>query len=134
MSVCNRQQCQLLRGEQKQQLANQILDIVGVRYIRNKPYIINEDVRQHAEELLNLKPEVSLYLTSQERRVLYKTNLKQPAMCMVRCVLKQAGYPMICTNYHPTQERTITKYSLAIMASSNHSSQSQEPILNPIKV
>jgi hypothetical protein len=126
MSLCNRHQSQDLREKQKQQLAQKILDIIGVRYIRNKPYIINEDVHQHAEELLNLKPEVSLYLTSLERRVLYKTNLKEPAICMVRCVLKQAGYPMICTNYHPTQKRTITKYSLT--TTMPLSLPSQEPI------
>lgn len=110
-----------LLKEKKQELACELLKISGIRKVRQKYYVLNEDINNHKEEILNaLKAKTYAYLDIEERRNLYQQNIENPAMVMARCILKAAGHKLTRTEYkYPMKNeknerkwKSVSKYLL----------------------
>jgi len=119
-SICTRHDAIILRRQMKQMMANQLLELTGIRRVKNDYFITNEDIKRHEKDILNLfLSDAGLYLTAVERKNLYKSDSKNPAIILSKCILKSAGHPLIRTNYRFPQEgkkvrnwKTVSKYSL----------------------
>tara|TARA_R110002050_G_scaffold49073_4_gene114212 strand:- start:302 stop:640 length:339 start_codon:yes stop_codon:yes gene_type:complete len=100
-------------------MACQLLQITGVRYVNDNYFVTNEDIKKQERKVLDLAKDASLYLTCQERKNLYKSSIKNPAVVLARCILKSSGHPLTRSNYRfpqhgvPVREwKTVSKYLL----------------------
>lgn len=79
----------------KLRVANQLLQIIGVRKIEEQYFITTIDIEAKKHEILNLMPIICQHFTTTERKNLYKLKLfKLPELSVVRCVLGLVGHSL----------------------------------------
>lgn len=86
-----------VRQQRLQELAQNIIDIVGVGHVKNGiPNLCLVDVRANGNAILELLPQAWDTLSSKERSNLYFLNkAEEPAPILARTILKAAGYTLL---------------------------------------
>lgn len=113
----------------KQQLAVQLLTIVGIHKMNEEYYIVNEDISKKKEQVQDLLLQTCLTLSVPERKRLYKINeIRTPELSIAHAILKSAGHPLKRTKY-PCPEEGIPAYRWKIS-----SKYTLDPNLIPLSI
>lgn len=107
-----KEEFEIARRQQHQQMAAKVLEVVGERYYSGKRYITTKDVYDHEEEIVNLLlGQVRAWYTATERQRLYK-NSDHLGMSLVKLILSSVKHPLKCSACRIDSHTTSNKYSL----------------------
>jgi hypothetical protein len=90
-----REQYQTLRATRKEELAEQVLSIVSVRFSDDEKtmYVAKEDIQDKEIEVMKLLGQIRAWFTAVERKPLYKSN-EHLATEIVKLILRSRGHPL----------------------------------------
>ena len=104
-------QYEQLRALKQKELAEQFLELIGVRLFGEGVYVTTADIFEKEHELVKYLGEVRAWYTATERQRLYKNN-EHLGMSMLKLVLSSVGHPLERSACRIDKETTCSKYSL----------------------
>lgn len=106
-----KEQFDILRMAKQKELAETLLELIGVRFYTGEMYVTTKDIFDKEEDLVAYLGQVRAWYTATERQRLYKNN-EHLGMSMVKLVLASVGHPLDRSACRIDRETTCSKYRL----------------------